>query len=96
MSGQKINIKLGDQTYPMTAETEKDELRIRQAAKTIEARLSVYAEKYPGLKSDKFMPFIALNATTSKLLYEEEVEALEKEVSLLHTKLEDYLKHDEG
>lgn len=90
---QKISVKMGGITYPITVNSEDEERLLRIAASDIDKAVNEYLKSYPDLPLEHAFALVALNARRNALRANVEYSGVKEEVDRLEKSVEEYLEN---
>lgn len=93
--GQKINIKIAGNEYPLVASSPEMERMMRLAAEAINQKLTAYDAKFPNKSLTDKLSFVALNEAVGRLTWQKRFSDAEAEEKRLQENVESYIKNIE-
>lgn len=88
---QRITIRIAERQYVLKASNQESEERIRQAAASINKKLSAYTEKFPDKNMIDILSIVALNESISREKLQKQLDDFQKEVETLRKDTDIYL-----
>ena len=89
--GQKVNIKIGERSYSLTAATPEKERVFRLAADSVNRRYDELVRKFVGTPPIELMSMVALNESIGRIEAQLESSRSREDVSALAKQLGQYL-----
>ena len=89
--GQKINIKIHNETLSLIVKNSEQESAIRHAAEAVNRELDEYDSKYPGVTPSQKLSLISLNSLLRQRSYQAELGKIKEDVSRMEKELGGYL-----
>lgn len=88
---RSINIRIAGKEYPIAVSGPENERLMRLAAEDLNARLSRYESKFPGISMLDKLAFVALNEAAGKQAVQDELNSLNAGLSSLEKEIGSYL-----